>query len=92
MSQVAPQLRIQLSTLEEVCIEVVLLAELVHDGDAGEVLAPVTLHGVDVEEDRQGREQTQENQQEYADLDSLPVHVGLPKAEEGKKNSALFVS
>lgn len=71
-------------------VQVVLLAELVRDRDAGQELAPVTLHRVDVEEDGQGGEQTEEDQQEDADLDPLPVHVGLPKAEE--KKPALFVS
>ncbi len=75
---------------EEVCVQVVLLTELVGDGDAGEVLAPVTLHRVDVEEDSQSGEQTQEDHQEEADLDPLPVHVRTPKAEEGKP--ALFIS
>lgn len=72
------------------CVQVVLLAELVRDGDAGEVLAPVALHGVDVEEDGEGGEETQEDQQEDADLDTLAVHVGLPKA--GEEKHALFVS
>lgn len=69
---------------EEVSIQVVLLTELVRDGDAGEVLAPVALHRVDVEEDGQGGEQAQEHHQEDADLDTLPVHVGTPEAEEQK--------
>ncbi len=34
----------------EVSIEVVLLAEFVREGDAGEQLAPLTLDWVDVEE------------------------------------------
>lgn len=72
------------------CIQVILLAELVRDGDAGEVLTPVTLHRVDVEEDSQGGEQTQEDQQEDADLDPLPVHVRTPKA--GEEKPALFIS
>lgn len=75
---------------EEVCVQVVLLAELVCDGDAGEVLAPVTLHRVDVEEDGQGREQAEKDHQEDADLDPLPVHVRTAKAKEEKK--ALFIS
>lgn len=65
-------------------VQVVLLAELVRDGDAGEVLAPVALHRVDVEEDGQCGEQAQEHQQEDADLDTLPVHVRTPEAEEQK--------
>lgn len=60
---------------DQVGVQVVLLAELVCDGDAGEILAPVALHRVDVEEDGQGGEEAQEDQQEDADLDPLPVHV-----------------
>lgn len=64
------------------CVQVVLLAELVCDGDAGQVFAPVTLHRVDVEEDGKGGEKTQEDQQEDTDLDPFPVHVRTAKAEE----------
>lgn len=67
---------------EEVRVQVVLLAELVCDGDTGQVFAPVTLHGVDVEEDGQGGEEAQKDQQEDTDLDPLPVHIGTPKAED----------
>lgn len=68
---------------EEVRVQVVLLAELVCDWDTGQVFAPVTLHGVDVEEDGQGGEEAQKDQQEDTDLDPLPVHIGTPKAEDG---------
>lgn len=67
------------------CVQVVLLAELVCDGDAGEVLAPVALDGVDVEEDGQGGEESQEDQQEDADLDTLAVHIRTAEAEEDIK-------
>lgn len=75
-------------------VQVVLLAELVRDGDAGQVLAPVTLHRVDVEEDGQGAEKSQEDQQEDADLDPLTVHVGTPKTEEDHKkwHKGYFIS
>lgn len=63
-------------------VQVVLLAELVCDGDTGQVFAPVTLHGVDVEEDGQGGEKAQKDQQEDTNLDPLPVHIGTPKAED----------
>lgn len=72
------------------CVQVVLLTELVCDGDTGQVFAPVTLHRVDVEEDGQGGEKTQEDQQEDTDLDPLPVHVRTAKAEEGEKNCYSF--
>lgn len=62
------------------CVQVVLLAELVRDGDAGQVFAPVTLDRVDVEEDGKGGQKTQEDQQEDTDLDPFPVHVGTAEA------------
>lgn len=43
------------------CIQVILLTEHLCDGDAGQVFAPVTLHRVDIEEDHQGGEKTQEH-------------------------------
>lgn len=67
------------------CVQVVLLAELVGDGDAGEVLAPVTLHRVDVEKNGQGGEQAQEDQQEDTDLDPLTVHIRTPETKERKR-------
>lgn len=76
---------------EEVRVQVVLLAELVCDGDTGQVFAPVALHGVDVEEDGQGGEKAQKDQQEDTDLDPLPVHIGTPKAEDwGGRKTLLF--
>lgn len=45
----------------QVCVQVILLTELVCDRDAGEILAPVTLDGVDVEENSQGGEETQKD-------------------------------
>lgn len=66
-------------------VQVILLTEHVCDGDAGQVFAPVALHGVDVEEDDQGGDETQEHQQEDADLQPLPEHVGAAKAEGGSQ-------
>lgn len=43
---------------QKVCVQVILLAELVCDGDAGQVFAPVTLDRVDVEEDGKGGQKT----------------------------------
>lgn len=63
------------------CVQVILLAEHVCDGDAGQVLAPVALHRVDVEEDDQGGEKTQEHQQEDTHLQALQVHVRAAEAE-----------
>lgn len=63
-------------------VQVVLLAELDCDRDAGEILAPVTLHRVDVEENGQGREQTEEDEQEHADLNPLAVHIRMPETEK----------
>lgn len=66
------------------CIQVILLTELVCDGDAGEIFTPVTLDGVDIKENSQGGEETQEDQDEDTDLDPLPVHIRTSKAEEEK--------
>lgn len=63
------------------CVQVVLLAEHVCDGDTGQVFAPVALHWVDVEQDDQSGQKTQEHQQEDTDLQPLPVHVGATEAE-----------
>ena len=67
----------------QVGVEVVLLTELVGDGDAGEELAPVALDGVDIEEDGEGGEQAHEDQQEGADLHPLAVGVRPAEAERG---------
>jgi len=67
------------------CVQVVFRAELVCDRDACEVLTPVTFDRVDVEEYDQSGEQTQEDQQEDADLDPLSVHIRAPKAGNNKK-------
>lgn len=77
---------------EEVSVQVVLLTELVCDWDAGEVLTPLTLHRVDVEENSQGGEQTQEDQQEDTDLDPLTVHVSAPETEEEQEESEHYSS
>lgn len=67
--------------LEETCVQVILLAEHVCDGNAGQVLAPVALHRIDIEEDDQGREKSREDQEENTDLQALQVHVGAAEAE-----------
>lgn len=72
---VSPRTQSSRRESKEVRVQVILLTELVRDGDASEVLAPVALHGINVEEDGQGGEQSYENQQEYADLDPLAIHV-----------------
>lgn len=63
-------------------VQVVLLAKLVCDGDAGHVFAPIALDGVDVEEDNEAGEKSQEDQEEEADLQTLPEHVRAPKTED----------
>lgn len=63
------------------CIQVVFLTEGLCDGDAGQVFAPVALHGVHIEEDHQGGEKTQEHEQEHTDLQPLPVHIRASEAE-----------
>lgn len=75
---------------EDVCVQVVLLAEFVRDGNAGEVLAPVALDGIDVEEDGQSGEEADEDEQEDADLDSLSESVRVSKAGKKQKNKFLI--
>ena len=62
-------------------VQVIILAERVCDGNAGQVLTPVALHRVDIEEDEQGGEKTHKHQQEDKDLQALQVHVGAAEAE-----------
>lgn len=65
----------------EVGVQVVLLAELVREGDAGEQLAPVALDGVDVEEHGEPREEPHKHQQEDDDLTALAVQVHAAEAD-----------
>lgn len=65
----------------EVGVEVVLLAELVCERDAGEQLAPLALDGVDVEEHHQSRKEPHEDQQEDDDLAALAVQVHAAEAD-----------
>lgn len=65
----------------QVSVEVVLLAELVREGDAREQLAPLALDGVDVEEHHQAREEPDEHQQEDDDLTALAVQVHAAEAD-----------
>lgn len=89
---VSPRTQSSRRESKEVRVQVILLTELVRDGDASEVLAPVALHGINVEEDGQGGEQSYENQQEYADLDPLAIHVRAPKTETAEKcNIHVFI-
>lgn len=69
----------------EVRIEVVLLAELVGDRNAGEQLAPLTLDGRHVEEHHESREQPHEHHQEDDDLEALAVHVQAAEADVGQE-------
>lgn len=65
----------------EVGVEVVLLAELVRERDAGEQLAPLTLYRVDVEEHDEPRKEPQEHHQEDDDLTALAVQVHAAEAD-----------
>lgn len=69
----------------EVSVEVVLLAEFVREGDAGEQLAPLALDRVDVEEHHQAREEPDEHQQEDDDLTALAVQVHAAEADVGQE-------
>lgn len=65
----------------EVGVEVILLAELVCERDAGEQLAPLALDGVDVEEHDEAREEPHEHQQEDDDLAALATQVHAAEAD-----------
>ena len=69
----------------EVGVEVVLLAELVGEGDAGEQLAPLALDWVHVEEHHQAGKQAHEHHQEDDDLTALAVHVRPAEADVGQE-------
>lgn len=69
----------------EVGVEVVLLTELVCEGDAGEQLTPVTLDGVHIEKHHEAGEQPQEHHQEDDDLQPLAVHVHASEADVGQE-------
>lgn len=65
----------------EVGVEVVLLAELVRERDAGEQLAPLALDRVDVEEHDEPRKEPHEHHQEDDDLTALAVQVHAAEAD-----------
>lgn len=67
----------------EVSVEVVLLAEFVREGDAGEQLAPLTLDWVDVEEHHEAWKEPDKHQQEDDDLTAFAVQVHAAKADVG---------
>lgn len=71
----------------EVRVEVILLAELVCERDAGEQLAPLALDGVDVEEHGESGKKPHKHQQEDDDLTALAIQVHAAEAdvrEEGE--------
>lgn len=65
----------------EVSIEVVLLAEFVREGDAGEQLAPFTLDWVDIKKHHKAWEEPHKHQQEDDDLTAFAVQVHAAKAD-----------
>lgn len=69
----------------QLSIQVVLLAELVCEGDAGEELAPFAADGVEVEEDHQAGEEAGKDQLEDDDLAPLPVQVEFAEADVGQE-------
>lgn len=70
-------------TSVEVSIEVILLAELVCKGYAGEQLAPFTLDWVDVEEHHEAWKESNKHQQEDDNLAAFAVQVHAAKADIG---------
>lgn len=69
----------------ELSIQLVLLTELVSEGDAGEELTPLAADRVEVEEDHQASQQAQENQLKDDDLAALAVQVELAEANVGQE-------
>lgn len=65
----------------EVGVEVILLAELVCERDAGEQLAPLALDGVDIEEHDESRKKPHKHQQEDDDLTALAIQVHAAEAD-----------
>lgn len=69
----------------ELSIQLVLLTELVSEGDAGEELTPLAADRVEVEEDHQASQQAQEDQLKDDDLAALAVQVELAEANVGQE-------
>lgn len=70
----------------EMGIQVILLTELVCQGNAGEQLAPLTLDGMDIKEHHKTREDAQEEREWYEDLAALAVHVHAAEADVGQES------
>lgn len=68
-----------------VLVYVVLLAEVAGEGQAGEVLQPVPVDGVDIEPDDEGRKQAHVDQHGDADEDALPVRVEGAESDVGEE-------
>lgn len=68
-----------------VLVYVVLFAEFAREGQAGEMLQPVPVDGVDVEPDDEGSEQADVDQHGRADEDALPVRVSGPEGDVGEE-------
>lgn len=66
-------------------VYVVLLAEVAGEGQAGEVLQPVPVDGVDVEPDDKRSKQAHVDQQGHGDEDALPVRVEGPESDVGEE-------
>lgn len=73
------------SSSVELGIQLVLLTELVSEGDAGEELAPLAANRVEVEEDHQAGQEAQEDHLEDDDLAAFPVQVKPAKADVGQE-------
>lgn len=69
----------------DVCIEVVLLTELVRQRNACEKLTPLALNRVNVEEHSEAGEDAQEKRESHKDLHPFAVHVHAPKADVGQE-------
>ena len=69
----------------ELSVQLVLLTELVGEGDAGEELTPLAADGVEVEEDHQASQQAQEDQLKDDDLAALAIQVEPAEADVGQE-------
>lgn len=79
--------------MPDVVVNVVLFTELAGQREAGEMLQPVPVDGVDVEPDDERREQAHVHQHGDADHDALPVLVEGPEDDvrqegEGEQQAA----
>lgn len=67
-------------------IQVILLAKLVCQGNAGDQLAPLALDGTHIKEHHESGEDAQEQREWDEDLAALAVHVHAAEADVGQES------